>query len=310
MSRGVSSVRAWRLKFRISRSKRKGITYEYVQLVESYRRKSDGMPMHRVVANLGSLSALEIDNLRTSLRAARENKRVVVSRPAKSAPGPLPKILANFRYLDAAVLLALCNEWGLSQLLDELLPQGSADIAPCAIIAALTLQRGLDPGSKLYATRWFPRSALPELLALPPSAFNNTRLHRVLDELDVAQPLLMGKLPARYHQRDGAFVSLFLDATDTWFVGHGPQLAARAKTKEGRVERKIGIVLMCNRLGYPLRWEVIHGRKSEVTAISRMLELVAGLSWSKQVPLVCDRAMGARPNFGRCLMQKCTSSVH
>jgi hypothetical protein len=190
------------------------------------------------------------------------------------------------------VLLALWDEWQLTELFEELLPRGSADVAPGSVLAALIMQRALDPGSKLYATRWFPTSALPELLQVSPAAFNNTRLHRVLDELDAAGATLMGKLPARYQHRDGAFVSLFLDTTDTWFVGHGPDLAERAKTKEGRVERKIGIVLLCNELGYPLRWEVIPGRESEVTAMSRMLGLVAGLSWTHKVPLVCDRAMG------------------
>jgi hypothetical protein len=277
---------------RVSRTTRNGKSYEYPQLVESYRRESDGMPMHRVVATLGALSALEIDNLRTSLRAARAKKRVVLARPAKPSAQALPKILANLRYLDAAVLLALWRDWKLPALLDELLPQGSADIAPSSVLAALTVQRCLDPGSESYATRWFPKTALPELLDVSAAAFNNTRLHRVLDGLNEAGPRLMRKLPAVYQDRDGAFVSLFMDTTDTWFVGHGPQLAAHAKTKEGRVERKIGIVLLCNQLGYPLRWEVIAGRESEVTAMSRMLALTAGLPWAQRVPLVCDRAMG------------------
>lgn len=294
------------MQLRISRTKRNGKTYEYAQLVESYRRASDGVPMHRVVANLGALSPLELDNLRTTVRATREGKRVVLARAAKPSSRALPKILANLRYLDAAVLLALWNDWGLSDLLTELMPQGSAEVVPASVIAALTVQRGIDPGSKLYATRWLPKSALPELLGMSPAAFNNTRLHRVLDELDAVQPRLMANLPRRYEDRDGAFASLFLDTTDTWFVGHGPEFAARAKTKEGRVERKIGIVLLCNQQGYPLRWEVIHGRQSEVTAMGQMLDRIAGLSWAQQVPTVCDRAMGRTAQLRGML----TAGVH
>ena len=280
------------MQLRLNRTSRNGKTYEYAQLVESYRRESDGMPMHRVVANLGSLSELEIQNLRTTIKASRNSKRVVVARATKPAPKALPKILANRRYLDAAVLLALWDEWKLTKLLGDLLPKGAADVEPALVVAALAIQRSMDPGSKLFATRWFPTSALPELLGVSPSAFNNTRVHRVLDELDAASEALMGKLPVRYQEHGGAFVSLLLDTTDTWFVGHGPQLAARAKTKEGRMERKIGIVLLCDQRGYPLRWEVIHGRESEVTAMSRMADLVGGLSWARCAPFVCDRAMG------------------
>jgi hypothetical protein len=255
---------------------------------------------------LGPADSVEVHNLREALAAARKGKRVVVGRASGSQTSVLPKIVDNLRYLDAAVLLALWEQWQLPELFNELLPQGGADVAHTSVVAALTLQRCLDPGSKLYATRWFPDSALPELLHIPRTAFNNTRLHRVLDDLDAAQLTLMGKLPARYQHGDGAFVSLFLDATDTWFVGHGPEIAERAKTKEGRVERKIGIVLLCNQLGYPLRWEVIPGRESEVTAMSRMTGLVAGLSWAQKVPLVCDRAMGRTAQIRQML----TAGLH
>lgn len=276
------------MQLRLTRSTRNGKRYEYAQLVESYRRESDGLPTHRVVANLGVLSELELENLRTSLKASRERKRVVLAR----APTRQPRPVANLRYLDAAVLLEIWNQWSLSELLSELVPAGAADVSPAHVIAALTLQRGTDPGSKLYATRWFPRSALPELLAVPPKAFNNTRVHRVLDALDAAGPRLMAALPQRYQEREGAFVSLFLDTTDTWFVGEGPELASKGKTKEGMVRQKVGIVLLCNQHGYPLRWETVSGASADCTVMTQMFQSIAGLSWVGEAPVVCDRAMG------------------
>ncbi|MFH0901061.1 MAG: hypothetical protein V2A73_10565 [Pseudomonadota bacterium] len=290
------------MHIRTSRSKRNGKVYEYPQLVESYRRESDGMPMKRVVGNLSGLSATELENLRVALDAARRGKRVVAAR-SRSEAAVLP-IMANLRYLDVAVLIELWREWGLDELLAEALPQGEAAVPPADVVAALTIQRCVEPGSKLYATEWFPRTALPELLNLAPAQFNNTRLHRVLDDLDAANPVLMAKLARCYQDREGAFAALFLDGTDTWFVGQGPTFAERAKTKEGLVERKIGIVLLCNQQGYPLRWEVIGGRESEVVAMSRMLGLVAELPWTKQVPLVSDRAMGRSAQIGEMLAAK------
>jgi hypothetical protein len=280
------------MQVRLSRTTRSGKTYEYAQLVESYRRESDGMPMHRVIANLGALSALELDNLRTALKAGREGKRVALARAAKPAPQARPRILDNLRYLDVAVLLEVWNGWGLTELLSELIPTASSEIAPASVIAALTLQRGVDPGSKLYATRWFPKSALPELLGASPAAFNNTRVHRALDALDAAGTMLMAKLPRRYQESQGAFASLFLDTTDTWFVGDGPALAERAKTKEGLVQRKIGIVLLCNEQGFPLRWETVSGSAADCTVMGQMFRSIAGLSWVGEAPVVCDRAMG------------------
>jgi hypothetical protein len=278
------------MQLRINRTTRNGKTYQYAQLVESYRRESDGMPVHRVVASLGALSPLELQNLRTSLQAAREKKRVVIAR--KAAPTAPPKVLANLRYLDLAVLLELWRECGLADLLGEILPQGAAGVPAATVVAALVLQRCLDPGSKLQATRWFPGTALPELTAVVPDAFNNTRIHRVLDELDASHPELMAKLPRHLAERDGAFVSLFLDTTDTWFVGSGPPLAASGKTKEGLVQQKIGIALLCSEKGYPLRWETVCGSSADCTVMGGMFRSLSRLSWVGQAPVICDRAMG------------------
>jgi transposase len=277
------------MHIRLSRVTRHGKAYEYAQLVESYRRP-DGMPAHRVIAHLGDSTSLEVANLRLALEAARKNRRVVVG--GSSTPKKAPQPIANLRYLDIAVLLELWRQWELDDLLRTVMRSSEAEVPAWSVVAALCIQRCVDPGSKLYATEWIPRTALPQLLSVSPTSFNNTRLHRVLDDLEEATSRLMPQLVTRYQAREGAFASLFIDATDTWFVGEGPTLAARAKTKEGRVERKIGIVLLCNQQGYPMRWEVISGKESEVVAMSRMLARVAGLAWAHQVPLVCDRAMG------------------
>lgn len=279
------------MHLRVSRVRRNGQVYEYAQLVESYRRASDSMPAHRVVANLGRLSPEQVANLRCALKAAREGKRVAVVKTRK-APKAL-KLTANLRYLDLAVLLELWRQLGLDELLARLLPQGEADVNAADVVCALALQRCVDPGSKLFAQRWFPRTALPELLGLSPNKFNNTRVHRVLERLDHAepdlQPLLARKLAAR---RNGKFSALYLDITDTWFVGHGPESAEYAKTKEGMIARKIGIVLLCDSDGLPIRWQVVRGRQGEQQTMRELLAEVRDVSWLQRVPLVCDRAMG------------------
>jgi hypothetical protein len=280
------------MHIRISRVRRNGKTHEYAQLVESYRRPSDGMPAHRVIATLGSPGDVQVENLRAALVAARAGKRVAVAREVRTSNARPLKPTANLRYLDLAVLLAMWRDLGLDTLLEELLPTRGQRLSPAGVVAALVLQRCVDPGSKLYASRWLPRTALAELLDLAPDGFNNTRLHRVLDELDGVTRSLMAQLPRRYEQRDGAFTALFMDVTDTWFVGDGPPLAARGKTKEGLIRRKIGILLVCNEHGLPLRWETLPGTTADSVAMTQMLRSLAGVSWASQTPLVCDRAMG------------------
>lgn len=280
------------MQVRVINIARNGKHYSYAQLVESYRRESDGMPMHRVLANLGAPDSFEVHNLREALSAARKGKRVAQIRSVARHEVKSARPVANLRYLDLAVLRELWREWKLDETLNALIPHAEADVPTEAVVCALVLQRCVDPGSKLYASRWFPRTALPELLGVAPSSFNNTRLHRVLDDLDEVGSRLQGKLAHAYVEHEGAFASLFIDVTDAWFEGHGPELAERGKTKEGMIQRKVGIVLLCNDRGYPIRWEVIPGNRFDSVAMSSMVESIKGLSWARQVPVIMDRAMG------------------
>jgi hypothetical protein len=208
---------------------------------------------------------------------------------------------ANLRYLDLSVLLELWRRWGLDELLNELMPTQAAVVAPSLVACALSLQRCVEATPKCEAPGWFEATALPELLQVKPSHYNNTRLHRVLDELDAVGPALMRRLPRLYEEREGAFAALFVDVTDSFFVGHGPSLAEKAKTKEGRFERKINIVLLCNQRGYPIQWEVVPGRSHDSEPILNVFRTIRGLNWVGQAPVVCDRALGCTAHLREML---------
>jgi hypothetical protein len=292
---------------RFSTTVRNGKTYRYAQLVESYRRESDGTPTQRVLASLGDRSDIELDNLRAALAASRAGKRVFAhdkAAPRNRAEVAVPVLEESLRYLDVAALLELARSSGLLALLEEVMPRGQADVPEADVVAALAIQRCIDPGSKLFATQWYPRSALPELQAIAPAVFNNSRVHRALDALDRATSELMSRLPRVVGDLDGAFATFFLDATDAWFVGKGPTTAALGKTKEGLLRRKIGIVLLCNQSGFPLRWEVVGGTKNDSKSFIDMLRSVAGLHWVSDAPVVVDRAMGKTENIRQLVATK------
>ncbi len=290
------------MNLHVSRVRRGATVYVYGQLVESYRRE-DGMPTQRVIANLGRMTEVEIRNMRVALEASRRGTRVVLDKRELPTGTRAAKPTHNLRYLDLAVLLALWRAWDLDEVLDAVLPRNAADVPARDVIAALTLQRCVDPGSKLYAEQWFPTTALPELLGIEPRRFNNARLHRVLEQLDEATPQLMQRLARHAHGR-GEFATLFLDVTDARFTGTGPDLAEKAKTKEGIVERKVGIVLLCNERGYPLRWSVIPGRRGDSTAMLDVFDEIRGLNWLGTAPVVCDRAMGSSADIAKLLQTR------
>jgi transposase len=287
------------MHIRYSTSRRKGKVYRTPQLVQSFRRP-DGMPAHRVIASLKGSSELEIENLRRALRASRAGVPVLVSDAAATAMKPW-KPQANLRYLDIAVVLHVLRWWGLDTLLEDLLPERDAQVPYVRVVEALVSQRCVAPASKLAATRWYGRTALPELQAVRPRQFNNTRLHRVLEDLETVEVPLQERLSSRIRAKEGAFAFLFLDCTDTWFEGRGPPLAHVRTSKEGLLRRLVGIVLLCDHRGYPLRWATVAGNHDESVSMMGTIRRVADLPWVREVPLVVDRAMGRSATVGALL---------
>jgi len=285
------------MQVRATTIKRGNKTYQYAQLVESFRRERDGLPLHRVVANLGRITdPVQLQNLRVAFAANRTGQRLapVVAMAAEPAAGTAQprRPRAILRYLDVAVVVEILRQLGLTDELARLLPRAESEVAPDRVVEALVVQRCVAPHSKLRAVRWFPSTALPELLRISPAQFNNTRVHRVLEQLEGTEQELMRAVSRCCHEQQGRFATLFLDITDTWFVGDGPELAKRGKVKEGMVRQKIGIVLLCSEQGYPLRWEVLEGCSAEGPAMLSVMRTVQRVPWLEQIPIVCDRAMG------------------
>jgi transposase len=283
---------------KITKVNRKGKVYQYAQLVEAYRRE-DGMATQRVVANLGARTDLEIANLRAALQASRGGRAVVLAEPKDPPVGF--EVLDNLAWADVAVVIEVLRSLGVDRLLEEVLPREEAEVPDADVVMALVAQRCVAPDSKRSAVEWFGETGLPELLGLPLSRFNNTRVHRVLEGLEAAEEALQERLAAAMHARRGSFSLLFMDLTDTWFVGRGPSLATFGKTKEGLLRRKVGIALLCDELGHPLQWSVVEGRRHDSGPMKELAWKLQALPWARGVPLVLDRAMGATAHLEELL---------
>lgn len=280
------------MHFRISTKKSPAQTYHYGQIVESYRR-DDGMPAHRIMLNLGRLPLPLLERLALSFKSFNQGEALVLESEVAALVSGSTR--ANLRYLDLAVLRDVWDQWGIDQILDELAGPSDALLRFSDSVLALVLQRCCAPDSKLAATRWVPTTALPELLGFAPPAFHNTRVHRVLDELYTMTGRLQDRLVAASLRQSGRFQAVFMDVTDTYFEGIGAPMAELTRTKsEMPNKRCLGVVLLVNQEGFPLRWKVVGGKTKDWTAMSGLLRDIGQVPWLKHTLIVFDRAMGNR----------------
>jgi len=262
------------------------------------------MPAHRVLCSLPDMPEPAFQNLKLAFRANREGKTLVVAEDLHGLSEPA-QVQANLRYLDVAVMLEMWRSWGLNGLLSDILPGVDTAAPGPDVVEALVMQRCVAPGSKLYAQRWFPTTALPEFIGMLPERFNNTRIHRVLDELHLATTRIQEKLPDLYGEHGVETSAFFIDVTDTFFEGRGCEMARRTRTKAGhRNKWAIGIVLLVNEWGYPLRWQVVPGKTKDHHAMGEMLDTIGSLDWIRGTPLIMDRAMGRFSSLRKLLRSK------
>lgn len=289
------------MNIRTCKRQYKGKTYRYAQLVENFRRESDGRPTCRVIAHLGPLPDQTVDNLRLALKASRDGRAVVL--PTTEIGGRIRRgPEANLSYLDLAVLRDLWRQFGGESFLANLLAHGDLAAADVTVLEGLMLHRCIAPGSKLHAQRWYPKTALPELTGLAPRSFSNTRIHRILDALHEKTPELMKRLPELYGPLGDTAAALYMDVTRTHFEGRGCDMAEWISWQEDKGKRlSIGIVLLVDERGYPLRWKVISGATTDTPAMNEVVREIAGLEWLGNHPIVFDRAMGQPLTVGRLL---------
>jgi AraC-like DNA-binding protein len=282
------------MHLRTSTKKTANKTYRYVQIVESYRR-DDGVPTKRVVAHLGALPQPLIDTLRQAFKAASTGDALVLrSEVAEMLSG---STLANRRYLDLAVLIDCWRKWRLSQVLDELAGDQATSVSFSEVVLPLVLQRCCEPRSKLEATRWVPTTALPDVLGFDVAAFHNSRIHRSMETLYEVTATLQQRLCERYSSQGGDAGVLFMDVTDTYFEGIGCPMAEQTKTKsELPHKRCLGIVLLANGHGYPMRWKVVGGKSKDWHAMGGLLDDIGKVDWLQNRPIIFDRAMGNQTN--------------
>ena len=281
-----------------------GKRHAYWALVESYRTARG--PRQRVVAYLGELD---------------EQGRLGVEQAAQPEPWTQPDLFGQesggaWAEVDLRGVrversrpfgggwlgLMLLRQLGLSELLEELLPQGREEVPWSAMIQVLVLGRLLDPSSELHlAEHGYEASALAELLGVPAAKVNDDRLYRTLDRLLPHKTALEKHLKQRLGELfDLDYDLLLYDVTSTYFEGAAaanPQ-AQRGYSRDHRPDcKQVNIALVVSRSGMPLGYEVFAGNRGDVTTVKEMVAAMESKYGQASRIWVMDRGMVSADNL-------------
>ena len=117
--------------------------------------------------------------------------------------------------------LELWKRLQLDRFFEEAVDPQAADVPWSRIAALLAINRLCAPGSELaIEERWYPSTALDDLLGIEEGKINDTRLYRCLDRILPHKTKLEQHLKQRYGELFGAeFDVLLYDLTSTYVEG-------------------------------------------------------------------------------------------
>ena len=292
-----------------------GKQHSYWSLVETVRT-ADG-PRQRRLCYLGELNdsaqarwlkTIEVFNEQGESRQLKLFPSQV--EPPENDPGVARVLLDQVRlertrrFGDCFLGLELWKRLGLDHFCESWLdrPEELADVPWSRMAALLAINRLCAPGSELaIEERWYPATALDELLRIEVGKVNDTRLYRCLDRLLPHKTKLERHLKERYGELFAAeFDVLLYDLTSSYVEGAAAQdsMMQRGYSRDHRPDcKQVVIALIVNGEGFPLSYETFDGNRSDVTTLETVLRMVERKYGRARRVWVLDRGIVSEENL-------------
>jgi transposase len=187
-----------------------------------------------------------------------------------------------------------------ASVLDQ--PGDEAEVPWSQVAALLAINRLCAPGSELaIEQRWFPSTALDDLLGIDTTQINDTRLYRCLDRLLPHKGALEQHLKQRYGELFAAqFDVLLYDLTSSYVEGTAENnpMMQRGYSRDHRPDcKQLVIALIVNPEGFPLSYEIFDGNRADVTTLEAMVRLVERKYGRARRVWVFDRGIVSEENL-------------
>ncbi len=190
----------------------------------------------------------------------------------------------------------------LDRFFEQAVDDDPADVAWSRVAAVLAINRLCAPGSELAVEeRWYPATALDDLLEIEEGKINDTRLYRCLDRILPHKTKLEQHLKQRYGELFGAeFDVLLYDLTSTYVEGTAEKnpMMARGYSRDHRPDcEQMVIALIVNSEGFPFSYETFDGNRADVSTMETILRMVERKYGKARRIWVFDRGIVSEENL-------------
>src|ERR1700738_4092621 len=196
----------------------------------------------------------------------------------------------------------LWKRLGLDQFFAQAVDEEAAEVPWSRVAAVLAINRLCSPGSELaIEERWYPSTALDDLLEIAEGKINDTRLYRSLDRILPHKTKLEQHLKQRYGELFGSeFDVLLYDLTSTYVEGVAEEnpMMRRGYARDHRPDcEQMVIALIVNSEGFPFSYETFDGNRADVSTMETILRMVERKYGKARRIWVFDRGIVSEENL-------------
>ena len=198
--------------------------------------------------------------------------------------------------------IELWKRLGLDRFFAQTVDHEMTDVPWSRVAALLAINRLCAPGSELaIEQRWYPSTALDDLLEIEEGKINDTRLYRCLDRILPHKTKLERHLKDRYGELFGAeFDVLLYDLTSTYVEGAAEKnpMVRRGYSRDHRPDcEQLVIALIVNNEGFPFSYETFDGNRADVSTMETILRMVERKYGKARRIWVFDRGIVSEENL-------------
>jgi transposase len=290
-----------------------GKEHTYWSLVESIRTPHG--PRQKTLCHLGELNGSDQARWLRTVEVFNEQGEAQQLKLFPSQVQPprddpqVARVLVNRVRLERTrqfgscyVGLELWKRLELDRFFEQAVDDDPADVPWSRVAALLAINRLCAPGSELaIEQRWYPSTALDDLLGIEEGKINDTRLYRCLDRILPHKTKLERHLKERYGALFGAeFDVLLYDLTSTYVEGAAEKnpMIRRGYSRDHRPDcEQMVIALIVNTEGFPFSYETFNGNRADVSTMETILRMVERKYGKARRIWVMDRGIVSEDNL-------------
>ena len=202
------------------------------------------------------------------------------------------------------------NHWGwelwkrleLDRFFEQALDRAPADVPWSRIAALLAINPLCAPSSELaIEQRWYPATALDDLLGIEEGKINDTRLYRCLDRILPYKTQLERHLKDRYGTLFWGRVRCAALRPDQHVCGGSSRRQSDDAARGSRDHRpdfeQMVIALIVNAEGFPFSYETFDGNRPDVSTMETILRMVERKYGKARRIWVFDRGIVSEENL-------------